>query len=144
MPTNTATIRTGRLLEIRIDAGYRTADDVDRVFDAIEREVGKLPPATRTAAVADWRHCPVMSTEASARLLERLVRLSPRTERSSALVSTDSPTAVLQFARLIREAGHPDRRMFHDADELYEWLKEILTPAEAARLRLFLGQPSPP
>jgi hypothetical protein len=29
--------------------------------------------------------------------------------------------------------------MFFDADQLIEWLQQVITPAETARLRQFLG-----
>jgi hypothetical protein len=138
MARNTAKIHVGRLLEIRVDAGYRTVDDVDRLFDEIAKAIGKLGKTARLVTVADWRQCPVMSPAASERLAYQIGQSNSRTERSSALASRSAPVAVLQFVRVIREARLPDRKLFFDADELAVWLEEVLTPPEARRLREFL------
>jgi hypothetical protein len=49
MPSNSARMQVGRLLEIRADAGYRTRADVDALFDMMEREISKLPPLSATS-----------------------------------------------------------------------------------------------
>jgi hypothetical protein len=137
---NTARLVVGRLLEIRADAGYRTPADVDTLFDTIERTVGRLTTGGQHITVVDWRRCPVMAPEAAARIAVRMASANGRTERSAALASSDAPVAVLQFLRVIREAGLPDRKLFSDEVELRRWLEEVLTPAEAARLRQFLTE----
>jgi hypothetical protein len=140
MRTNTAAIRVGRLLEVRVELGYRTAADVDRLFDTIDRELMKLPPTQKIVTVADWRRISVMSPDAAGRLGKRIALLNPRTQKSAAvaLAATEAPVAVLQFMRLLREASFADRRMFDDTEQLVMWLEEILTPAETERLREFL------
>jgi hypothetical protein len=138
MTGNTADIRVGRLLEVRIAAGYRTVEDVDRLFDMLEAAVGRLPPGQRHVTVADWTRCLVMTPMAARRLGERMAGVNASTERSAVLAVPDMPTAVVQFLRVIREAALPDRRLFFSATELAGWLGEILTPAESARLREFL------
>lgn len=140
MATNSAAINVGRLLEIKIAAGYRTVVEVDALFDRIDAEIAKLPPSVRIVTAADWRECPVMSDTGSQQVLQRIILLNARTERSSAIASPGSPTAVLQFMRLIREAGMPDRKMFFSAEEQIEWLSQVLTQPESERLRLFLAE----
>ena len=140
MPSNTARIQVGRLLEIRADAGYRTRADVDALFDKMEREVGKLSPTQRHVTVVDWRRCPVMSPEAAEHIAARISATNTTTERSAALAKSDAPVAVLQFVRVIREAGLPDRKLFFEERELIAWLKEVLSEAEAHRLREFLNE----
>jgi hypothetical protein len=145
MPSNTARVRVGRLLEIRADAGYRTAADVDTLFDMLESELAKVqPPGERHVAVVDWRRCPVMSPEAAERIGARIAGMNARTERSAALARSDAPVAVLQFLRVIRAAGLSDRKLFFNEVELVEWLKDILTPAENQRLSEFLVEPHEP
>lgn len=139
MPTNSASLTVGRLLEVRADAGYRTAADVDAVFDAIEREIAKLPNDAQHITVVDWRRCPLMSPEAADRMGKRIGAINASTLRSAALASEDAPLAVLQFVRLIRDANLPDRKLFVRSDELSNWLAEVLTPEEHARLRAFLA-----
>jgi hypothetical protein len=138
---NTCALKVGRLLEIRAAAGYRTVDDVDALFNSVKALVAKLPPTQRLVAVTDWRFCPIMSGEAAERALARITATNPRTERSGAVASRDSPTAVLQFLRLVRASRHPDRRLFYELTELVAWLGEVLNPVEIARLKKFLSEP---
>jgi hypothetical protein len=140
MPSNTARMQVGRLLEIRADAGYRTRAEVDALFDMMEREIGRLPPTQRHVTVVDWRRCPVMSPEAAERIAQRISATNATTERSAALAKSDAPVAVLQFVRVIREAGLPDRKLFFEERELIAWLEEVLSEAEARRLREFLNE----
>jgi hypothetical protein len=139
MSSNTARIRVGRLLEVDVKAGYRTVSDVDALFDQLDREVARLPPSQRIVTCADWRYCTVMAPDTSTRLGKRLEGINSRTERSVAVVRPDSPTAVMQFARLIREAHFPDRKVFFNAQGAIDWLAEVLTSEETARLRRFLN-----
>jgi hypothetical protein len=140
MRSNTAVVRTGRLLEVRADAGYRNAAEVDSLFDEIDRQLAKLPPDVRHVTVADWRRCPLMAPEAAQRIGQRIANTNAHTERSAALANSESPVAVLQFVRLIRDAGLPDRKLFFDRNELVDWLSDVLTDAEIQRLKDFLDE----
>jgi hypothetical protein len=139
MATNSAAIRVGRLLEIRAEAGYRSAADVDALFDLIEAELRKVAQPRQIVTVVDWRRCPVMEAKAAERMLERIVALNPRTERSAALATAKAPVAILQFMRLIRESRLPDRKMFLNPPELIVWMNEVLDPDEQRSLRQFLA-----
>jgi hypothetical protein len=130
------------LLEVRIAAGYRSVGDVSALFQQVGREVAKLPPGTKHVTVVDWRHCPLMAPEAAEFLISQMVAVNPATERSAAIARQDAPLAVLQFLRLIRDAGSPHRRLFFSEDELCDWLAEVLSPAESARLHAFLNAPA--
>ena len=118
-------------------AGYRDAADVDRLFDAIANEIAKLPSPARVVVAADWRWCPPLTDDAAKQLLLRLTRSNPRTERSAALASMSSPAAGMQLLRLVKESNHPQRRLFYERDALVQWLAEVLSPVELARLREF-------
>lgn len=139
MATNYAAIRVGRLLEIRAEAGYKSPADVDALFDVIEAELIKVARPRQVVTVVDWRRCPVMEATAAQRMLERIVAINPRTERSAALATAKAPVAILQFMRLIRESRNPDRRMFLNAPELVTWMDEVLEAEEKQRLRDFLA-----
>lgn len=142
MPKNTAEIRVGRLLEIRVAKGYETVGDVDDMISMIKTAVSHLPPQTKHVTFADWRACKVMLPDAVERAHQMLVGTNPRTERSAILVSRDSPTAIMQFFRLVQEAEHPHRRIFYDASPLADWLDEVLTADEKARLRSMSAAPA--
>jgi hypothetical protein len=126
-------------VEVAVDAGYRVPADVDAVFDVIE---ALTTEGQHHIAVADWRHCAVMSPEAADRLRQRLASTNRHVLRSAGLASPSSPAAVLQLLRVVREAALPDRKMFLDEGELTRWLQDVLTDDEAARLRLFLSRSS--
>src|SRR5690348_6703020 len=101
---NTVAIVQGRLLEIRADAGYRSAQDAEQVIRAIQREALALPLQARAVIVVDWRRCPVMNDDAAARLIALMRANNARVERSAALASQKSSIAVLQFLRMVRES----------------------------------------
>ena len=136
---NSAAIHVGRLLEVRADAGYKSAADVDAMFDIIDVELAKVARGRQIVTVVDWRRCPVMEAAAATRMLEHMVGLNPRTERSAALVTAKAPVTILQCMRLIRESRLADRRMFLNAPELITWIGEVLEPNEQQRLREFLA-----
>jgi hypothetical protein len=144
MGKNTASLSVGRLLEVRANAGYRTPADVDAIFEAIGRELAKLPADAHHVTVVDWRHCPLMSPEAAEHMRKKIASVNSSTERSAAFARDDAPLAVLQFVRLIRDANLPDRKLFVHGDELYNWLSEVLTAEERARLKAFLSESQAP
>jgi len=94
--------------------------------------------------IVDWRRCPVMADDATSRLLETLRSGNVRLERSAALALQKSSIALLQFLRLVRESGNPDRRLFYEPEPLIEWLTEVLTAEELQRLRAFLAEGEAP
>jgi hypothetical protein len=139
MPKNTARVVVGRLLEVRAAAGYHNAAEVDAIFEQIGQALSTIQ-GQRQVTVVDWRDCPVMAPEAAAHMVQLIAAANDTTERSAALARIESPTAVLQFVRVIREAALPDRRLFDNPDKLCHWLDEVLSPAESERLRVFLNE----
>jgi hypothetical protein len=137
---NTAIVNVGRLLEIRISLGFRNAAFVANHFADIAAEVERIPLVDRIVIAADWRFCHVMSTDAGEALVASLTRHNPRIERSAIVASANSPSAMLQFSRLIRESGNPRRRLFTEAGEMVLWLGEVLAPEERQRLVQFLDE----
>jgi hypothetical protein len=135
--------RAERLLAL--DDSFETTEDVDHMIVRIRKLLDEAPRAARFIGAADWRLCSVMSPSTSERALAMLLTVNPRAERSAILYAERSPTAVMQFVRLIRDAKNPNRRLFSDPVEMATWLAEVLTPEESLRLRQFLGiAPLPP
>ncbi|HEX6242234.1 MAG TPA: hypothetical protein VFZ61_15090 [Polyangiales bacterium] len=139
MGTNTCELNTGRLLEIRVGKGYETPDDVKNMIAMIRARVSTLPDDVKHVTIADWRACRLLTTEAAEHALNMFRGVNPRTERSLLIHTGQSPTAVMQFLRLVREADHPNRRLFTDVEQALAWVNEVLTPAEAERARVFLA-----
>jgi hypothetical protein len=135
MRTNSAEIRVGRLLEVRVGKGYTCTGDVDDMISMIRTAVGRLPPDVKHVTFADWRACRVMLPEAVDRAQQMLVGTNPRTERSAIVISRDSPTAVMQFFRVVLQAENPNRKIFDNAAEAIDWLSEVLTPEEVECLQ---------
>ena len=69
-----------------------------------------------------------------------LTDFNDRIERSAVLGMKDSPTTVLQFFRVIREGGHPDRKFFSEVNPMLSFLRERLSAGESERLGGFLAE----
>jgi hypothetical protein len=139
MPANTCEFNVGRLMEIRVAAGYRSMSDVDEMIKMMVDRVSKLPADAKYVIAADWRNVTVMAPETAARVRVMLSKANARIERSSILTAADQSTANLQVQRLVREAENENRRHFVNPREQHAWLSEILTPEESRRLAEFLG-----
>jgi hypothetical protein len=140
MDRNTAEIRVGRLLEVRIDAGYRTVEDVDALFASIATAVRALSAETKHVTVVDWRHCPIMAPDCAAYVVQHMVAVNARTDRSATVAPIEAPVNVLQFTRLIRDSNNPNRQLFNDEASALQWLSEVLTPKELKRAQAFLAR----
>jgi hypothetical protein len=136
---NTCEIHVGRLMEIRVDDGYRSVRDVDRMIVMMQAHMSAMTPGQKYIIAADWRNVRMMAPETAARAREMLARSNPRVIRSAILSSPDRSLANLQVVRLIREAESTSRRNFINVDESYLWLAEVLTEAERVRLAEFLS-----
>ncbi len=60
-------------------------------------------------------------------------------ERTGILLDRDNITFNLQLERIVRCAGDPRRRIFHDARELRDWLAGSATAAELADIDRLLA-----
>jgi hypothetical protein len=137
---NTCRRVVGRLLEIRLDAGYRSLADVDEMSVLIRGVLNVLPARERVIIAADWRHCTVMGKGIAERTVAMFAIANARALRSGILVMPDSPTTVMQLMRLASESQLADRRVFTSPDAHAAWLEEVTTPQEQARLRVFVAR----
>jgi hypothetical protein len=138
---STVEMKMGRLLEIRIKAGFHTVADVDAMFAKVASVVAtQMPPPHKHITIADWRRCVLMSGEAATRLQTGMLETNPFVLRAAALASHDSPSAVMQMLRVVRDSHHDERRLFFEEAPLVQWLGQVLTPTESARLRQFLKE----
>jgi hypothetical protein len=140
MAQNTCQFVVGRLLEIRVAAGYRSPHDVHEMIEMIKARVGSLEPGAKFAIAADWRAVQVMSPETAehARLMLRTVNL--RVTRSAILTLSANPTTNLQVVRLVHEAENANRKHFTSPKVMRQWVSEVLTPEESERLSVFLAE----
>jgi len=140
MADNTVERHAGRLIEFRHAKGFQTVADIEQMSAVARSVMESVRRGKNCVIVADWRSCSVvMSPVVSQCLLDTLLAFNPHTERGAMLYAEGSATAIMQFVRVKGDARNPTRRMFADPLELAIWLEELLTPAESARLREFLG-----
>jgi len=137
---NTCGIYVGRLLEIRILAGYRTPREVHELFEQIAVELNKIKQGQRLVVISDWRFCPPLSDEISKLLRERVAGSHPRAQAIAAIGSKDSPADVVKTLQLIQETKNPALRLFFEVPELLSWAHPFLTGAEFRRLRTFVDE----
>lgn len=143
MASNTCEMNVGRLMEIRVAAGYSCVDDVAQMIQMMAAHVRTLPPGSKYVIAADWRRVTTMSPDTAARAREMFERSNPRVIRSAILTLPERSLTNLQVVRLVREAELENRRLFTHPGELSGWLGEVLTDAERARLSQFLGGEPP-
>ena len=137
---NSCQVRVGRLMEIRILTGFVSEADVDAQIVRVKSVMATVPADTRVVVVADWRRVPVMSEAVATRAVSLLTTTSDRIERSGILAMPDSPTALMQFFRIVRESEHPRRKVVTSIEELEAWIMPLLTPSEIKRLVEFLHE----
>jgi hypothetical protein len=132
----------GRLIEIRHDAGYQMQADMDALMARMKLLLARRSVDTPIIVVADWRLCNqlVLSTGLADGILGVMNLANPCLLRSANLLRADMPTAFLQVMRLVSEAQLKVRRIFTSPNDLSEWLREVTTAEEQARLTLFLAR----
>lgn len=138
----TAEQRVGRLVEARV-MGLRDRADADRYSVELGRVIvgskAPLPPVL----CADHRPVAVYSQDVSDRLSELFGAMNSKLARVAILVSPTNATLRMQLARIVREAGFTERRVFVEAREGQQFLDEVLDAPERARLNAFLHSASP-
>ncbi|HET9957500.1 MAG TPA: hypothetical protein VFQ61_23535 [Polyangiaceae bacterium] len=135
---NTCEFRVGRLMEIRVPNGYRTADDVDRMVARMTSLSLSLARSEKFIIAADWRKVSVLAPEVAEGVQKMLALSNARVIRSSILILPERSLTDLQVHRLVREADNPNRKYFTHPQHQYAWLSEVLTAPEKERLAQFL------
>ena len=128
--------KVGRLFEMRC-----TPPLEERHVIEFELEIGRLLRAGhKILFCSDLRHSPIVSPEIADRFGGLLRRDVPLLERSAVLIPSDQAILNMQVQRIVREAGTPARQVFKDPAKLVEWLGELCTDDERARLEAFVNE----
>ncbi len=130
----------GRLVEIRFD-GNPSVEDVERFNSECRACVVACSAETKRRAVlcTDLRQTHLFMPDVSERLLLLMRSANPHLERN-AFLGNGTALLSLQVARLVNEAVNPGRRrLFTEPEPLCNWLDEVLSAVERARMREFLG-----
>jgi hypothetical protein len=131
----TVAVNVGRLVEGRPVALRTRADAVS--YCAEFRRL--VPPLRRVVVCADYRAVAVFPPDVANELARLMTDMNPYIERSGVLVAAEHATGALQVQRFVREAHLDDRRRFTDANEMLDWLGEVLTTGERERAAKFLA-----
>lgn len=138
----TAEQRVGRLVEARVFS-LRDRGEADQY----SRDLGRVIVGSKTplppVLCADHRPVAVYSQDVSDRLSELFGVMNSKLARVAILVSPTNATLRMQLARIVREAGFTERRVFVEAREGQQFLDEVLDASERARLDQFLHSASP-
>lgn len=114
---------------------FRTEDEtlIVRIFGVVDQDdasalaskVHAWLDGARSGArmLVDASELHIYSPQGADLLLGFMKKANPKLERA-AFIAPTSGTAALQLARLIREAGGNNRRVFADAEEARRWLRE--------------------
>jgi hypothetical protein len=124
----------GRLITYRVRV---PVDDGNAANAAAQLASAVKAIAGRVVVCTDLTDARTFAPETAERWVKVMRADNPRLERSAILLG-DSATVSLQLERMVREAQHPDRRIFHDAGALAAWLAPVLDDAERAALERFL------
>jgi len=131
--------RVGRLLEIRVQPPLSLEEIANfhpQMTRIQARVLGQLVGCT------DLRNARVFPPDVAEKFMAVIRTEGPRVDRNAFLVG-ESAVFSMQIARVLRAAGIPSRRSFLDPEEGVNWLSEVLTPAEARRLREFVKAGDP-
>jgi hypothetical protein len=99
----------------------------------------------RAVLIGDLFHCEMFSGEVSDKLIGMLKHDNPKVERTALLVrggafAVQVERMVAEAARAASDSGKPapPRRTFRDKLAARDWLQEVLSPDERARLHEFV------
>ena len=131
----TAENKVGQLCELR--SRSTDGDDFEAFITAARALVSSLPG--QVVICVDCRELSLLNPQTASRFIWFLRQISPRIERGALLISKDKALFGLQASRIVRESGSPRYQVFRRANELVDWLGEVLTAEEQARLEFFVA-----
>jgi hypothetical protein len=132
-----ARVRVGRLVELRVHR-LRTLAEVESLHAAVIAAIRIAGPGA--VSCADHRYAsPVLSPEVADAWSRGMRVHNPVVSRGAILLHPANTTFNLQIERIVQCAGHGQRRVFTDQEELQSWLGAELTEAERIRLGVFLS-----
>jgi hypothetical protein len=129
--------RVGQLLEIRAASPF-TLDDASALFKQIYRVMPRDSGLARV--IVDLRGLRVVDPAVVDLVTGFMQMDNPMVERNAFLLPESGSLVQMQSERMLKQVGSPSRRAFRHRQEAEDWMAEILTPAEHARLIAFLNE----
>lgn len=126
--------RVGRLVELRVESPVTYEELLE--FHSLLADVCK-PIAGQIVMCTHLVAATVFNQQVTQRWTSIIKQDAPIVERNAVLVG-DGAVFSMQVERIIREAGHKNRKAFLSPSDLSAWLGEILTVRERGRLDSFL------
>ena len=134
-------LHAGRLIELRIWAPVGV-DELDgfagQLLSLTSQIMGR---GQRAVFCHDLREIGILAPDISDWFVRMMERDNPRIERVGMILGQGA-THALQIERMIKQAKNPTRRAFRELEPMISWLSEVLTSAELAALRRFVGDRS--
>jgi hypothetical protein len=128
--------RVGRFVELRVESPV-TEDELLQFHDTLARVC--KPIRGPIAICTDLAGATVFTQVVTQRWIEIIKQESPNVERNAVLVG-EGAVFSMQIERIIRQAGHKNRKAFLSPVALTAWLGEILTVRERTRLESYLHE----
>jgi hypothetical protein len=128
--------RVGRLVELRVEAPV-TDEELQEFHEKLARVCKPIPG--QIAICTDLVGATVFTQPVTLRWMSIIKEESPLVDRNAVLVGKGAVFSM-QIERIIRQAGQPNRKAFLVPSDLTNWLGEILSVREKARLEYFLRE----
>lgn len=125
----------GRLIEIRVNR-LDSTDEVKRFSEAIQAMGAATPDAIM---LVDLRAPYVFPPPVANAVIALMTRANKVRRKTAILLAGEHAVFSLQFGRLVKQVGDPNRRTFTDPKSLLEWIGDTVTEAEGRRAKEFIG-----
>lgn len=130
-----ARVCVGRLVNVRVGRLASVAD-VESLCAAVFAAVLRAGPDA--VIFSDVRKTTPLTSEVATAWSRAMRKANEAVARSALLLDPLNTMFNLQVERVVHCAGHEQRRLFNDAEDLRNWLDAGLTSTERAGLRVFL------
>jgi transposase len=127
----------GALLEIRVSSPL-TMDDTMACFKQIYKT---MPRGVMSRVIVDARGLRIVDPAVVDAIIVMMRQDNPWVERNAFLMP-ESALIGIQSERMLKELGTSNRRSFHERTAAEEWLGEVCSIEERARLARFLDEPT--
>jgi hypothetical protein len=128
--------RVGRLVELRVESPV-TYEELLQFHNTLAKVCKSI--AGQIAMCTDLVGATVFTQQVTQRWTSIIKQDAPLVQRNAVLAG-EGAVFSMQVERIIRMAGHQNRKAFLSPTELTAWLGEILTVRERARLETYLRE----
>ncbi len=122
----------GRLTEV-----YAASPVADEEVAAFIEKTRKIygGAAQKFVAIVDLRKLRILTPTQADQIIRMMQADNPHVERTGMLLPPTGSMLALQFERMVKEAGNPNRAVFNKASDVLAFLDPLLNDDEKRRLR---------